>query len=416
MQDPQNAAYTYIISQLKSGLTPDDIAAQLRQVGWDDATIQEAFVQAQTQIAPTPVAPVPAPQQPPANQAQAAAQPDAQAAAVQAKPEPIAESLPPVTAEAQGAPIAQPAARQELPAPITRSRMKTGWLLFKQSLATLKHYPGLWRYLLMTMLWVSITYTIFIVIAVIDLFNSQVLFYDAVQFDGTTDIFATPLGAIFSIAIVYLTTFLTYYYGVGLSSHVLGIFKGDTKTYAEHMGVARKKIVAIAVYALIATVVGYLLRMLEQRFKFVGALVSRVLGAVWALATSFVLPVIADGDESGGRAVGHSAQLFKKTWGETITSRITLGGVVVLLYFVIAMPLTIALGIGLTAAIGVLGVFIATAFFILGVLAIGALLSLATSILNTSLYYYAQHGIIPPTYSPELLASVFYDKKAKKKS
>ena len=415
MQDPQSAAYTYIISQLKAGLTADDIAAQLRQAGWDDASIHNAFAQAQAQMTPTPPA-----QEPIANE-----QPQAQ----QSKSETIANT--PVTSDASQSTAgqetevttseptpsdtatAEAGVQQKLPEPVTRGRMKTGWLLFKQSLGVLKHYPSLWRYLLMTILWVSVLYITSIVIAIVDMFNTQALFYVTTQFDGSNEVAATPLGVILGIIVVYATTFITYYYGVGLSSHVLGIFKGEVKNYTEHMSVARKKISAIALYTLIAVIVGYILRMIEQRFKFVGALVSRILGAVWSLATSFVLPVIADSNEGGGKAVSHSAQLFKKTWGETITSRITLGGLVVLIYFAIAMPVTIILGVGLTPVMGVFGVFVAMAIFILGIIALSALTSLATSILNVSLYYYAEHGIIPPTYSPELLASVFYNKKAK---
>ena len=417
MQDPQSAAYTYIISQLKAGLTADDIAAQLRQAGWDDASIHNAFAQAQAQMTPTPPA-----QEPIANE-----QPQAQ----QSKSETIATT--PVTNDAtqsttgqeteaatseptpSDTATAEAGVQQKLPEPVTRGRMKTGWLLFKQSLGVLKHYPSLWRYLLMTILWVSVLYITSIVIAIVDMFNTQTLFYVTTQFDGSNEVVATPLGVILGIIVVYATTFITYYYGVGLSSHVLGIFKGDVKNYTEHMGVARKKISAIALYTLIAVVVGYILRMIEQRFKFVGALVSRIVGLLWALATTFVLPVIADNDEDGGKAIGHSVQLFKKTWGETITSRVAVGGFAVLIYFLIAIPTAIVLGVILTPIFGIIGIFIASALFVLGVFALSALLSLATSILNTSLYYYAQHGIIPPTYSPELLASVFYnDKKAKK--
>lgn len=63
---------------------------------------------------------------------------------------------------------------------------------------------------------------------------------------------------------------------------------------------------------------------------------------------------------------------------------------------------------------GVIGILIALGLYVVGILILTVLGSLASNILNVCLYYYAQYKVIPPAFSPELLASVFIEKKKKK--
>jgi hypothetical protein len=356
---------TYVFQQLQRGLSPADITAQLRNAGWKEADISAGFSAAQTNIVPSPV---------------------------------VAGTNP-----------------VQLPPPIVKGRMKTGWLIFKQSIRFISDNPGLVRYIIMSLLFTLIIFGILIVIILLDSNGSQTLFYttyDSVA-DKTT-YGATGLGIIVAALFGYIGTFVTYYYGVALASHVLAIFHAKPGTYKDHIALARKRLPAIALYALIATVVGYILRMIEERFKIVGLIISRIIGVLWALATTFVLPIIADTNENAPQSIKHSIALFKSNWGETITGRIALTGFLFLIYFLIGIPVTIGLTLGLGMLFGVVGVIIAIVLFVIGIIVISTLEVLASNVLNVSLYYYAQYKTIPPSFSPELLASVFVAKKAKK--
>lgn len=370
------------MAQLQAGLTPQDIAGQLRAAGWTDELISAAFTAAREQLTPT-VTPAPAP----------------------------------ATVSSTDSPShTQPAATaQQLPEPIKRGRLKTGWLLFKQSLGVIKTNPGLSRYVVMTMVWSIGIFGVFVAILILDSFNGHLLTTTSVNTDGTTSHYATLPGLLIGAIVAFLGTFVTYFYGTALSSHVLAIFRGTTSTYQQHIAHAKTRIVAIATYALIATVVGYLLRLIEERFRLVGWIIARILGALWTLATSFVLPIIADSEESGPQSIKHSVGLFKKTWGETIVSRVSLTGLITIIYLFVGIPATIVLAILLSMLIGPFGFLAALIIYILGMIVLIALSSLASSILNVSLYYYAQYGVIPPSFSPELLASVFVPKKSKSK-
>lgn len=367
----------YIYSQLHQGLSVADITSQLRNASWAEADIAAGFAAAQAQLAPTPT--------------------------------PL-EVLEPAVSSYQE----QPATTQ-LPPPLQKSRIKIGWMLFKQSLRVIKQNPGLSRYIFMTILISFIILVILTVLIIVDSTNAQILFYPTTtDTDGSSSFGMTGLGFLVLVLASYLITFGTYYYGTALASHVLGIFRAKPETYAYHIALARKKLPTIALYALIATVIGYILRFIEERFKLIGLLISRILGALWSLATSFVLPVIADSDDNAVASIKESVALFKANWGQTITGRIALTGFVFLLYFLIGIPVSIVLLFILASLFGVVGVFIAIGLFILGLVIISILESLASNILNVSLYYYARYKTIPPSFSPELLASVFINKKKKK--
>ena len=94
MNTPELA--TYIKAQLQSGVSAYTIAAQLRTANWQEAHISAGFEEAQLQMAPTPV-------------------------------------VSPISNE--GSP------QQQLPPPLQQGRMKTGWMLFKQSFSIIKTPP-----------------------------------------------------------------------------------------------------------------------------------------------------------------------------------------------------------------------------------------------------------------------------------
>jgi len=365
MSNPELASY--IKTQLQSGIDADTIATQLRAAGWQEEALTTGFTEAQQALSPIP--------------------------------------LPLLSTD-------QPSV-QQLPPPLKQGRMKTGWMLFKQSLAIIKNNPGLSRYVIISTLITIGVSLLFIMLFVFDYLNGQRLSYDGVDSDGEATFYPTLLGFIVIIIWAVLQATITFYYATGLSSHALSMFRGQTTTYKESMKVAWSKIGSIITFALITVAVSYLINLL-QRIRFVGWILSKIIGAVWSLATSFAVPLIADKNLSGLQATKESMGLFKQTWGETITSRVSLGGLFFLIYYLIALPVFIGLVVGLSMLIGPVGAFIAVALFIVGVIVMSVIEALATNILNVALYYYAQYKVIPPNFSPELLASVFSAKKKHK--
>lgn len=385
-QETKNQLASYIVKQFQAGSTPDDIAGQLRGAGWREEDIQEGFTEARTILQPGPTQ-----QQPPA-----AAQPAQE-------PQDTAHT----TAEPQST-------QAVLPPPIERGKLKTGWLLFKQSLRVLKNYPGLIKYpaisIVLSLLLLLITAGLFIydVISSTNALTTEYATYTGEKRE------ATPAGLAVGLIYYLLTAFVTYFFATALSAHTLSLFRGQNGSNGHFIGVARSKSGAIALYTLIDSTVGFLLRFIAERFRLIGWIVSKILGALWTLATVFVVPIIADTPDNGAAAVKRSFGLFKANWGETIVGRVSMAGLAVLFYLVIFVPLIILLMIILGSTLDAAGILIALGIFILSLIVFATVEVAATNILNTALYYYAQYKIIPPAFEPELLASVFIQKKKKK--
>lgn len=351
----------YIVKQLQSGLTVQDITTQLRSAGLDEASIAAAFQKAQESIQPAPLT----------------------ATSVEAT----------------------------LPTPPKRSGIKTGWLLFRQSFSIIRQNPGLWRYMIASLLFNFVLLALFAAPVVVDTMNSGGTFITESTAATEEELRYSPTLLLIGLSVLatYLSTVITFYYTTGLSVRVLRIFSGQPSTYGETMSIARSKLPAIATYALIVTIVGYILRFIEQRFKFVGAIVAYFLGILWELATSFAIPVIADSNKSGVGAIRESITLFKANWGETITGRVTLGAVLVIGFMLVAIPLIIISFV----VFGPAGLLLGLVALVPLILLVATLDAVATNILNVALYYYANTKAIPPAFSAELLASAFVAKPKK---
>jgi hypothetical protein len=353
---------SYIQKQLQTNIDANTIAAQLRAAGWQETDITAGFTAAQQLLSPTP---------------------------------PSAETN---------------ATGEQLPPPLQQSRMKTGWQLFKQSFRIIKTNPGLSRYVFMSTGITLVIFALLVALYLIDNQNAQLLSTTVIDSQNEETLQLTAIGYIVGLILGYAMTVVTLYYATGLSSHVLSIFKAEQTTYTENIRRTRAKLPTILSLALINTVVAFIINMI-QRIRFVGWLVSKIVGVIWSLATTFTVPLVADRSIGGIAATKESIRMFKATWGETITSRVSIGGVFFLIYFVIAIPVTIVLAVIFMTLFGVIGLLIAFLFLVITLILMGVVQSLATNVLNTALYYYAAHHVVPPNFSPELLASVYRSKK-----
>lgn len=363
----------YVLSQLRSGVNPNDIVVQLRNANWPEEAINSAFDQARAQLAPTIT-----PTEPYSDQNQAIntdSQPSQQTPAI-------------------------------VPSSTGRGKIMTGWKIFKQCFGIIKHNPELWRYMVMSMvLNIGILFLSFAIIA-IDSVTTTIL---SKQSNG--DMMFEVLGVIFCVVTMYISTAVTYFYATALSIHVLSVFKGEQITYKDCVSKARKKLPAILSYALISTVIGYILSFIEEKFKFIGFIISKVLGLLWSLAVTFTLPLIADSDTNGVSSIKKSISLFKETWGETISSRVYVGGFIFLIYFLIMIPATIFIGFVLYSIMGIISILISIGIFFLGIIILATANTLASNVLNVALYYYVKYKVVPPSFSADLLSSALIAKR-----
>ena len=141
------------------------------------------------------------------------------------------------------------------------------------------------------------------------------------------------------------------------------------------------------------------LRAIADRSKLVGRIVVALLGAAWNILTYFSLPALVISNVSVVDSFKVSAATIRKTWGETLILNIGMG-----LFFFSIASIGIALGIGIIMLAPMAS--IALSVFILLVVYIVALSIVSSTlgaIFKLALYQYAQTGIVPEGFSPELI-------------
>jgi hypothetical protein len=148
--------------------------------------------------------------------------------------------------------------------------------------------------------------------------------------------FALPLGGVHALEVLnshnsrllfpqYMAAFLFYFcqyfviffFNTALVGAVMMQVDGDTPSVGDGLRIALSRIYALLGYAFIAATVGMLLHLIQERVGFVGRFIVGLLGVAWTLATYLVVPVLAWSQCGPIEAITQSAELFKRTWGET---------------------------------------------------------------------------------------------------
>ncbi len=81
-----------------------------------------------------------------------------------------------------------------------------------------------------------------------------------------------------------------------------------------------------------------ILQLLERRFQTLGRILLRGIGLAFALASFFVVPVLAAEDMGPMQALSKSAQVFRKTWGEQVVGAFSFELLLFLLALLGALP------------------------------------------------------------------------------
>jgi hypothetical protein len=215
------------------------------------------------------------------------------------------------------------------------------------------------------------------------------------------------LGVIVAAVGIYLSTFLTIFFGVALAGAAAVALDGRDATIGDGIAVARRHVGTIAAWAGVVTTVNIILRAIEERFGFVGAIVAGLLGAAWGIITFLVIPVIAIEGLGPIAALKRSASLFRQRWGEQIVGTASIGILVFLFGF---LPAAILVGIGYLAGgtIGLVATIPVAAVILVVVAVIG---QAAQGIFGVALYRYAVgEGAVAP-FSVEDLAGSFQPKR-----
>ncbi len=128
----------------------------------------------------------------------------------------------------------------------------------------------------------------------------------------------------FFLVASYLATFATIYFNVALTGAAVKSMDGKDTNLQDGLAIARERRGLIAKWALVQWAVGLLIRVLQNAGdrggvgQLVSALVSGLVGAAWAIASFFVVPVLALEGLGPKDALKRSIAVIRERWGEGI--------------------------------------------------------------------------------------------------
>lgn len=280
-------------------------------------------------------------------------------------------------------------------------RIGTGWELMKQSFGVLRHDKELVLFPIMS----GVACLLVVASFAVPLW-SMPWFRHAVEHN---DVKQNPVMWALLFAFYVVNYFVIVFFNAALVSCALKRLAGGDPTVGYGIREAMSRLPQIAAWALVSGTIGFLLKAIESKNEKLGSLVASLLGAAWAIATYFVVPVLVVEKVGPWEALKRSTSLIRRTWGEALVGNMGIS----LVIFVAMLPgiAMIVLGIVLAAATSQM------AFTVVGVAAgaiwmLGASLvsAAAQSVLLTALYLYASEGTVPPQYDASLLQNAFAKK------
>ncbi len=280
-------------------------------------------------------------------------------------------------------------------------KIKRGWALSKQSWAVVKSDKSLLAFPIISVFAAIITMIIF--------FGGGAGIAVAVD---------SPWAALPLVVIgAYLLTVVGVFASVALASCATEALEGRQTTVGQGIGAARGRIKLILAWAAVALFVGLLISAIQSALQQVAggvasAIVGGLAGFAWAVATFFVIPIIALDGLGPKEALKTSAHVVKERWGEGVVGSSAIG---LITFFVAILPAIVvmflgyfvlgssAIGGGVLIAIGVFGFVIALLFQ-----------TTIMAVFRVALYRYATEGEVIGGFDREGLESAFVAKKGRR--
>jgi len=280
-------------------------------------------------------------------------------------------------------------------------KIKRGWALSKQSWAVVKSDKSLLAFPIISVFAAIITMIIF--------FGGGAGIAVAVD---------SPWAALPLVVIgAYLLTVVGVFASVALASCATEALEGRQTTVGQGIGAARGRIKLILAWAAVALFVGLLISAIQSALQQVAggvasAIVGGLAGFAWAVATFFVIPIIALDGLGPKEALKTSAHVVKERWGEGGVGSSAIG---LITFFVAILPAIVvmflgyfvlgssAIGGGVLIAIGVFGFVIALLFQ-----------TTIMAVFRVALYRYATEGEVIGGFDREGLEAAFVAKKGRR--
>lgn len=212
-------------------------------------------------------------------------------------------------------------------------------------------------------------------------------------------------GTIVALAALTLAlAFISVFFRAALVSGAHERMIGGDPTVRSAIAGALERLPKLFGWAVITTIVGSILRAIEQRSGLLGRIAMSIVGMAWAVTTFLVIPVIIIENSGAVTSTKRSVELFRHTWGENLSAQVGFG----LLGFLAFLPILGVVFLG--AAIGTLLGFVLIALGVVAGIVLITVLSALGAVFQTALYHYA----VGTELSAELNSTMLRDSFAPK--
>lgn len=185
--------------------------------------------------------------------------------------------------------------------------------------------------------------------------------------------------------LVYVILFyISYFFQAALVACAYATMEGESPGLGYGIKMASAVAGKIFMWALISAIVGMILQAIESRFP----IASRLIGAVWSVATYFVVPIIVFENESAWPSVKRSWQVLKSSWGETLVASLAVG----LIFVLITIPIIFIFLFAIFSAPVLWLSILFALLFLVTIVFIGVLGSAVSGVLRAALYRYVKTG------------------------
>ena len=195
--------------------------------------------------------------------------------------------------------------------------------------------------------------------------------------------------------------FIVVFFNMALIHCTRLYLNGEEVSLRKGLQFSMSRIGAIFSWALVAATVGLILKAIQENSGILGKIVTGIVGAVWSVATFFVVPIIAYENAGSIDAVKRSSQLMKEKWGESLTAGFSFGLINLLGMLLICVPLFF-LGLLVHPIVGI-------AAAVAGVFVIMAIMSAARTIFVSAVYHNIK-GDVSDHFDQQLIDSLFTHK------
>jgi hypothetical protein len=221
-----------------------------------------------------------------------------------------------------------------------------------------------------------------------------------------------PWGSLYLLVIYFVSMFLATFFNVAFYSEIIAALNGRGVSFRRGLSTARSRLPSILAWSLLAGVVGWLIRALEQRLPFAGRIMTGLIGMAWSIAAVFAIPVIIQEQPMRNpiKILQQSAMTLKRTWGEGLIGYLGFSAGSMVIFACSLLPLLLAGALALLFK-SVWLIVIAGAIWGLGLLVMAYVSGVAGHVYQCALYMYATEGVVPEPYNQDLLDMAWKVKK-----